>query len=164
MESYIIPIIISIITLVLGYVIGTLIAKNKQSELEVRNKLLLEDKESNLLNINSLNEDKQNLNNERHELDLRYTQKVLELENLQEKLNENKAEVEQLQEKFTKDFEILANKILDKNSTKFTLQNKDHLKSILEPLQEKIQNFEKKVEDTHKESIESTGMPHYDSK
>ena len=154
MEAYIIPIIISIITLVLGYVIGTLIAKNKQSELEVRNKLLLEDKESNLLNINSLNEDKQNLNNERHELDLRYAQKVLELENLQEKLNENKAEVEQLQEKFTKDFEILANKILDKNSTKFTLQNKDHLKSILEPLQEKIQNFEKKVEDTHKESID----------
>ena len=154
MESYIIPIVICIIALVLGFIIGTLMAKTKQSELEVRNKLLLEDKADNALIINNLNQDKSNLNNERHELDLRYTQKVLELENLQEKLNENKAEVEQLQEKFTKDFEILANKILDKNSTKFTLQNKDHLKSILEPLQEKIQNFEKKVEDTHKESID----------
>jgi DNA recombination protein RmuC len=147
-------ILIGLIALALGFVIGKLMAKNKHSELEVRNTLLLEEKESNRLVINSLNEDKALLNNEKHELDLRYSEKVLELKNLEEKLNENKEEVEKLQEKFTKDFEILANKVLDKTSNKFTLQNKDHLKSILEPLQDKIKTFEKKVEDTHKESID----------
>ncbi|CAL2080911.1 DNA recombination protein RmuC [Tenacibaculum sp. 190524A02b] len=76
-----------------------------------------------------------------------------ELKNLQLKLNENKEEVEKLQDKFTKEFENLANKILDEKSNKFTEQNKENLKNILNPLQEKIQTFEKKVEDTQKESI-----------
>ncbi|HRV55650.1 MAG TPA: DNA recombination protein RmuC, partial [Mangrovimonas sp.] len=47
----------------------------------------------------------------------------------------------------------LANKILDEKSEKFTLQNKENIKQILNPLQEKIQTFEKKVEDSQKESI-----------
>ena len=83
-----------------------------------------------------------------------YIEKVSEFKNLEEKLQENKAEVSKLQEKFTKDFEILANKILEEKSSKFTEQNKENLKTILNPLQEKIQTFEKKVEDTHKESID----------
>ena len=59
-----------------------------------------------------------------------------------------------MQEKFTKEFELLANKILEEKTTKFTEQNKEQLKNILTPLQDKIQLFEKKVEDTHKESID----------
>lgn len=47
----------------------------------------------------------------------------------------------------------MASKILDEKSEKFTLQNKENIKQILTPLQEKIQVFEKKVEDTQKESI-----------
>ncbi|HMI07371.1 MAG TPA: DNA recombination protein RmuC, partial [Flavobacterium sp.] len=67
---------------------------------------------------------------------------------------EQKQEVEKLQEKFTKEFENLANKILEEKSNKFTEQNKENMKTILAPLQDKIQLFEKKVEDTHKESID----------
>jgi DNA recombination protein RmuC len=63
-----------------------------------------------------------------------------------------KKEVEKLQDKFTKEFD-LAN-ILEEKSNKFTEQNKENMKSILSPLQEKIHLFEKKVEDTHKESID----------
>jgi DNA recombination protein RmuC len=48
----------------------------------------------------------------------------------------------------------LANKILEEKSSKFTEQNKENMKNILSPLQEKIQLFEKKVDDTHKESID----------
>ncbi len=158
MEQYIIILIIAILTLIVGFIIGKLITKNNyekiSSELEIKNKLLLQDKESNLNNINILNEEKKLLINEKHEIDLRYTQKVSELKSLEEKLTENKAEVGKLQEKFTKDFEILANKILEEKSSKFTEQNKENLKTILNPLQEKIQTFEKKVEDTHKESID----------
>ena len=78
----------------------------------------------------------------------------MDFENLWERNKEQKDEVEKLQEKFTKEFENLANKILDEKSNKFTEQNKENLKNILTPLQDKIQLFEKKVEDTHKESID----------
>jgi len=76
-----------------------------------------------------------------------------DLENLQRINTEQKEEVEKLQEKFAKDFENLANKILDEKSTKFTEQNQKNIKLILNPLQEKIQLFEKKVEETQKENI-----------
>ena len=63
------------------------------------------------------------------------------------------AELEKRQEQLRKDFELLANKILEEKSEKFTLQNKENIKNILDPLQEKIKTFEKKVDDTQKESI-----------
>lgn len=158
MEQSIIGIIIFIVALLIGAFIGKLFTKANYekvtSELEVRNKLLLEEKQLNELNVNKLIKERNNLNDEKHQIDIRLTQKVSEFNNLEEKLNENKAEVEKLQEKFSKEFEILASKILEEKSVKFTEQNKENLKNILNPLQEKIQTFEKKVEDTHKESID----------
>jgi len=158
MESFILIPIVFITAGVIGFIIGKLLTKNsiekRTSELEIKNKLLLEEKEVNINTINILTKDKNILSNEKHQIDIHYTEKVSELKNLEEKLQENKAEVEQLQEKFTKDFEILASKIMEEKSSKFTEQNKENIKSILNPLQEKIQTFEKKVEDTHKESID----------
>lgn len=158
MEYYFLIAIVFVIAAFIGIYIGKLMTKNSYekaiSELETRNKLLLEEKESNLHKINSLNSEKETINQQKHQIDLRYTEKVSELKNVEEKLSENKAEVSKLQEKFTKDFEILANKILEEKSSKFTEQNKENIKQILNPLQEKIQTFEKKVEDTHKESID----------
>ncbi|MCC6684720.1 MAG: DNA recombination protein RmuC, partial [Bacteroidia bacterium] len=58
-------------------------------------------------------------------------------------------ELQQLQEKFTKEFENLANKILDEKSQKFTEQNKQNIDQILKPLGEKIKDFEKKVQDNY---------------
>jgi DNA recombination protein RmuC len=63
---------------------------------------------------------------------------------------EQKNEVEKLQDKFTKEFENLANKILEEKSNKFTEQNKENMKSILSPLQEKIHLFEKKSKIQHR--------------
>lgn len=84
-------------------------------------------------------------------------QKVVRLEGLNDHLNrlntEQQKETDKLQEKFTKEFENLAHKILEQNSSKFTEQNQKNIKQILSPLQEKIQLFEKKVEDTQKENI-----------
>jgi DNA recombination protein RmuC len=158
MEPTIIIPIVFITAAAIGFIIGKLLTKNSleklTSELEIKNKLLLEEKEVNKNTINTLTENKNALSNEKHQIDLRYTEKVSELKNLEEKLQDNKAEVEKLQEKFTKDFEILASKILEEKSSKFTEQNKENIKNILNPLQEKIQTFEKKVEDTHKESID----------
>ena len=158
MEHGILIIVVAIITALIGWYIGKLLTKNNYqritSELEIKHKLLLEENDNNKLHINKLIEDKTILSNEKHEIDLRYTEKVSELKYLEEKLTENKQEIEKLQEKFSKDFELLASKILEEKSSKFTEQNKENIKNILNPLQEKIQDFEKKVENTHKESID----------
>ncbi len=87
-------------------------------------------------------------------LRMELTRKESELSHQQERMAEQQQEVEKLQEKFTKDFEILASKILEEKSDKFTAKNKENMELILNPLQEKIKSFEKKVEDTHKESLE----------
>mgnify|MGYP006140789331 FL=1 len=98
--------------------------------------------------------DKEEIRREKDSLSMQLTKKEADFENLWQRNKEQKQEVEELQEKFTKEFENLANKILEEKTVKFTEQNKENLKNILSPLQEKIQHFEKKVEDTHKESID----------
>ncbi|WP_292890960.1 DNA recombination protein RmuC [Nonlabens sp.] len=101
-------------------------------------------------------------------LDKEYREIAIEKENLnillaeqrtafakaEEKHSEAQGEIEKLNEKFTKEFENLANKILDEKSIKFTDQNKKNIEQILSPLQEKIISFEKRVEDTHKDTID----------
>lgn len=73
---------------------------------------------------------------------------------LQEKLQDQKKEIESMHEKLQIQFKNLANDILDEKTKKFTDQNKTNLNDILSPLKEKIKEFEKKVEQTNKESIE----------
>ncbi len=91
---------------------------------------------------------------EKDALAVQLSKKEADYEHICQRHEEQKNEVEQLQQKFTKEFENLANKILDEKSLKFTEQNKANLANILSPLQDKILHFEKKVEDTHKESID----------
>ncbi|MBS1763739.1 MAG: DNA recombination protein RmuC [Bacteroidetes bacterium] len=66
------------------------------------------------------------------------------------RMNEQKQELEQMQQKLKTEFENLANKILDEKSRKFTDQNKVNLDIILNPLKEKIKDFEEKVDKTYK--------------
>ncbi|MDG2089830.1 MAG: DNA recombination protein RmuC [Gammaproteobacteria bacterium] len=49
----------------------------------------------------------------------------------------------------TAEFKNLANEILEQKSKAFTESNKKNIESILTPLNEKIQGFEKKVEETY---------------
>ncbi len=99
------------------------------------------------------NNEKEIIRNEKDALTIQLTKKETDFENLWDRNKEQKQEVNELQEKFTKEFENLANKILEEKTNKFTEQNKENLKIILSPLHEKILSFEKKVEDTHKESL-----------
>jgi len=98
--------------------------------------------------------EKETIRTEKDSLAIQLSKKEVDFENLWERHKEQKAEVTELQEKFTKEFENLANKILEEKSAKFTEQNSVNMKNILLPLQDKIQGFEKKVEQTHKESID----------
>jgi len=75
--------------------------------------------------------------------------KISEYGSLQMKLEEQKADLEKLQDKFRIEFKNLANEILEEKTQKFTEQNKIKLDEILKPLGEKIRDFEKKVEETY---------------
>jgi DNA recombination protein RmuC len=151
-----------IVALAIGVFIGKLLFSAKsQSE-----KTFLEEKLNNLkeqyqieksdwdTKLRQVMEEKETIRNEKESINIQLTKKEVDFENLWQRNKEQKEEVEKLQEKFTKEFENLANKILDEKSSKFTEQNKENMKNILSPLQDKIQLFEKKVEDTHKESID----------
>ena len=151
-----------IVALAIGVFIGKLLFSAKsQSE-----KSFLEEKLNNLkeqyqieksdwdTKLQQVIDEKETIRNEKESINIQLTKKEVDFENLWQRNQEQKEDVEKLQEKFTKEFENLANKILDEKSSKFTEQNKENMKNILSPLQEKIQLFEKKVDDTHKESID----------
>ncbi len=145
------------IAFVIGLVAGMYIQKLKTKSTES----VWNEREHQLNNaIKSLNdkllltdEEKKELQREKEQQGNQLVRFQAEMEYLQRINGEQKEEVEKLQEKFTKEFENLANKILDEKSTKFTEQNQKNIKLILSPLQEKIQLFEKKVEENQKESI-----------
>jgi len=158
MNPYLIFILTAISFIIIGIYVGKLISRLKHEKDTSTLKAQSESQNSLLSSkdtvISRLEEDIDLFRKENQAVTIDLTKKVSELENSKIKLQENKQEVENLQEKFTKEFENLANKILEKNSSKITEQNKENLKSILDPLQEKIQSFEKRVEDSHKESID----------
>lgn len=168
MNPYIIYLLIGIVCLAIGFFLGNYIQKLKTTSsqsalLERENQLRisisslekkLDTAEETITEIRSLSElDKNELRLEKEQLSNQVTRYQSDIENLQLKHREQKEEVEKLQEKFTKEFENLANKILDEKSSKFTEQNKENIKNILTPLQEKILLFEKKVDDSQKESV-----------
>lgn len=157
MTENLIFILITFVAIGLGIFIGIFIQKGKIASVE----RIMEDREHQLLN--QLEEQKKELSHEKQTKEdirilkedyaIRLSKKEVDFENLVEKNREQKLEVEKLQEKFSKEFQLLANKILEEKSKKFTDQNELNIKNILNPLQEKIKNFEKRVEDSNKESI-----------
>ncbi|MBQ4914833.1 DNA recombination protein RmuC [Maribacter sp. MMG018] len=150
-------IIIGLICLVLGYFLGyyiqSLKTKSNQSKLEEENRQLAMIKTQLENRILTVENEREELRSEKVQLGNQIVRYQADLENLDAKNKEQKLEVEKLQEKFTKEFENLANKILEEKSLKFTERNEKNIKNILTPLNEKIQLFEKKVEESQKENI-----------
>jgi DNA recombination protein RmuC len=150
MIELLIYLIITIASIFIGLFLGRNFTKlkfeKKQATLEERNAIL-----SN--SFHEITEDLKNSQLEKEALIATKTRLDTELKNSELKLVENKQELDKIQEKFTKEFENLANKILDEKSSKFTEQNKLNITSILNPLKEKIEGFEKKVSESQKESI-----------
>ncbi len=137
----------------LGMLISKLQSKSEKSALQERENQL-----NNTLNdlkqtIKETENTRDEFRKEREALTIKLTQKNVELNNLSQLNIKRDQEIEERQAQLRKDFELLASKILDEKSEKFTLQNKQNIQQILNPLQEKIQIFEKKVDDTQKESI-----------
>ena len=69
-----------------------------------------------------------------------------ENKNLIEKLSTQKAEIAEMQQQLTSEFRNLANDILKQHATEFTQSNQKNIGEILNPLKEKIKEFEDKVQ------------------
>lgn len=72
---------------------------------------------------------------------------------LKDKLETQKEELLEIRKKFTAEFEHLATKILKENSAEFTAANQKNIGEVLIPLKEKLQQFEKKVDDTYQKGL-----------
>ncbi len=105
-------------------------------DIEKKEKLLLE-KDAGILELNRISSAKDS--------DLRH---------MSEKLLEQKSDLEKIQEKFRNEFKNLANEILEEKTKKFTEQNATRLSDILNPLNLKIKEFEKKVEETYEKEMQ----------
>ncbi|WP_293870116.1 DNA recombination protein RmuC [Flavobacterium sp.] len=158
MANFLYIILAFTIALTIGIFIGKILfvanSKSEKASLEEKINGLLQQIDQLKNQIHQTAQERENIRAEKESLAIQLSKKETDFENLWERNQEQKNEVEKLQEKFTKEFENLANKILEEKTNKFTEQNKENLKNILTPLQDKIQLFEKKVEDTHKESID----------
>lgn len=73
--------------------------------------------------------------------------------NILEKLESQKLEIETLQKRLITEFENIANKILKERSDEFSAANHKNISEILNPLKEKIQSFEKKVDETYDKEL-----------
>ncbi len=159
----------------LGLIISRLKSKGEKSKLEERHNNLIqqlaETKQaaetefqkqelqfnqqlSDLKNrLSKAESDREDIRREKEFLHTELTRKSTEYDNLKQQSQNREQDIELRQEQLRKDFELLATKILEEKSEKFTLQNKEKIKNILTNLQDRIQVFEKKVDDTQKESI-----------
>jgi DNA recombination protein RmuC len=134
------------IGIVVGIAFVWLILRNKSAKLEERLKLTAEQNKENEILLNEERAKVLQLNSSLSSLQSDYS-------NLQQKLEEQKGELEELQQKFIKEFENLANKIFEEKTTKFSEQSKTNLQEILNPLKERITEFQNKVEETNNASI-----------
>jgi len=68
---------------------------------------------------------------------------------LEEKLIYQKQELDKMGSRFQKEFELLANKILEEKAKKFTSQNQENIENILQPLGKELEAFKKQVQEAY---------------
>lgn len=72
---------------------------------------------------------------------------------LQERLTAQSAETSALEQRFTLQFENLANRIFDEKTTAMKAQNSESMSALLTPLRDTLASFQQKVEDSAKEQF-----------
>ncbi len=72
-----------------------------------------------------------------------------EADNTAERLTEQRKEITALHEELNKEFRLLANEIFDDKSRRFAQLNEERLQTILDPLKENLNKFEKKIDETY---------------
>ena len=133
---------------VLGFILGKRLAANAPNDqrLEERLSLLKE----------ALEQEKnehQRLIEKHQETYTTLVETQKELEFLNDKNTHRQEELGQLQKQFKTEFENLAQKIFEEKSTKISEENQKNIKTLLDPLRERITDFSQKVEESNKQNL-----------
>ena len=72
-------------------------------------------------------------------------------QHLLQRLEEQKAELEQLQARMTTEFENIANRLLTQRGRELNEQQNERLGMVLKPLQERIEGFQKQVQEAYQQ-------------
>lgn len=143
-----------------------LISENEKLQLESNQAQLTiaryEERIDNLLDeknslIKRLDDEKQSLKNDLYLTQEKNGELIKSIESTkafyeaeQEKLKDQRLEIDQMKTQFNRDFELIANKILEEKTAKFTETNLKSLDQILHPFKENIKAFEEKVDKVYK--------------
>ena len=146
--------LISSFFLVLGLLFGSLITwlltrlkyANYRSEASIREKYVLKEVHSALqVQADMYREDLMEKENELRQLGGDLSSKEQIILNQEEKLRTQKQEFYNLQQRSKIEFENIANRLLEEKSQQFTTQNQQQISHILQPLREKIRDFENNI-------------------
>ena len=90
---------------------------------------------------------------EREEREGRLIRLETEKQGFQARIEQHKNDLAAMESKFALQFENLANRIFDEKAVKFKKDSQEGLGLLLEPLKERLQEFQKRVEDSAKEQF-----------
>ena len=144
-----------IVFLAVGLVSGVLIGWlfTRQKALQERG-VPLDEVNSRYISLDLFNQEKlENSDKEKIiiSLNARIAELSANLKNLQEKFGENKKEIDEIHNKFSLEFKNLSNEMLEEKSKKFLELNEKSVGNLLNPLKEKIKEFEGKIDEVYKE-------------
>lgn len=155
MPDLILPIVCLVLGIVLGFILATLFRSSKGNAINnMVPKGQLEDKDLQLKRSEELNRSIQAQN-----IELNKDNATLEanLLNLQEKLEEQKAEFIQLNNQAQLQFKELANSILQEKTQTFKKTNQEELQHILKPLKDNIQQFKQDLNQKFNQDAKDKG-------
>jgi len=148
-NDVIIYLLLALFCLLLGVFLGYQYARLKnKSEISKLNERLqnLMTSENKLVNrIDNLTSEKETLQKERENLNLQLARQCSEYDALSAELKREQENAKNFEREFEAKFTVLADKILDNKTAKFTESNKENIEGILKPLNQKIKEFEEKV-------------------
>jgi DNA recombination protein RmuC len=129
--------------------------ERKLAEMEVKNEGLERELNSYKERLSAINEEFSLKTTDFNRINNEFATAKASVSSLTEKLETQKEEMKKLHEQFSKEFENIANRILDEKTEKFTASNKTNIETLLKPLGENLDKFKAKVEEVYdKESKE----------
>jgi DNA recombination protein RmuC len=148
-ETAIASVLFFIIGIIAGWYLNRLSAGARTTALESQ----LTGKDENIKKLeNDLSIERQNITRLNREVSARETEAKV----LSRQMDEQKKEIERINEKFNIEFKNIANQIIVNNSSEFNRQTSDRLKDLLSPFKEKIEKFEKKIDETREKQLKES--------
>lgn len=133
-----ITLVIILVVLALSVVAIMIVQKNSKSRIsDLKNE------------VNKLVSEKESLQNERVEYIRRNAEMEAQLKAKDSLLQSQQEELVNMRAELNKDFQVLANQILEEKTQRFTNSNRENMEAILKPLNERLVEFKNKVEETY---------------